>query len=92
MTEKADERGRVRIPRDLRDEYGDEFHIIELPHHVGLVPVDEDLPTELEEAVNERLKVKEDREERWYAVSEESPKNQEGGGRSGKIVGSTEVD
>lgn len=37
-----DDRGRLTLPKELRERYGDRYHIVELPHGVKLVPVDED--------------------------------------------------
>lgn len=41
MSKSTDERGRIYLPKDLRDRFGDEYRIVELPTHVALFPVDE---------------------------------------------------
>ena len=42
MSKSTDERGRIYLPKDVRERFGDQYRIVELPNHVALVPVDED--------------------------------------------------
>jgi bifunctional DNA-binding transcriptional regulator/antitoxin component of YhaV-PrlF toxin-antitoxin module len=42
MSKSTDERGRLYLPKDVRDRFGDRYRIVELPTHVALFPVDED--------------------------------------------------
>lgn len=42
MSKTTDERGRIYLPKRLRERFGDEYRIVELPTHVALFPVDED--------------------------------------------------
>ena len=42
MSKSTDERGRIYLPKDVRDRFGDQYRIVELPSHVALFPVDED--------------------------------------------------
>ncbi|RLM34436.1 AbrB/MazE/SpoVT family DNA-binding domain-containing protein [Haloarcula sp. Atlit-120R] len=42
MSKTTDERGRIYLPKDVRDRFGDQYRIVELPSHVALFPVDED--------------------------------------------------
>ena len=42
MSKSTDERGRIYLPKDVRDRFGDRYRIVELPSHVALFPVDED--------------------------------------------------
>jgi bifunctional DNA-binding transcriptional regulator/antitoxin component of YhaV-PrlF toxin-antitoxin module len=37
-----DDRGRITLPKELRERHGDRYHIIELRDGIKLVPVDED--------------------------------------------------
>jgi bifunctional DNA-binding transcriptional regulator/antitoxin component of YhaV-PrlF toxin-antitoxin module len=53
MTTKSDDRGRIYLPAEIRDEYGDEFRIVRLPSRVALVPVDEDPLVGIREAVGD---------------------------------------
>jgi bifunctional DNA-binding transcriptional regulator/antitoxin component of YhaV-PrlF toxin-antitoxin module len=53
MPTNTDERGRIYLPADIRDEYGDEFRIVRLPSRVALVPVDEAPLEGLREAVGD---------------------------------------
>lgn len=42
MSKSTDERGRLYLPKDIRERFGDRYRIIELPSHVALFPVDDD--------------------------------------------------
>ena len=42
MSKSTDERGRIYLPKDVRERFGDQYRIVELPNHVALFPVDED--------------------------------------------------
>lgn len=37
-----DDRGRLTIPKEIRERYGDRYHIVELHDGVKLVPIAED--------------------------------------------------
>ncbi|WP_218644799.1 AbrB/MazE/SpoVT family DNA-binding domain-containing protein [Natronomonas gomsonensis] len=53
MGTTADERGRIYLPKDVRDQYGDEYRIVKLPSHVVLLPIDEDPLEGVHEAVGD---------------------------------------
>ncbi len=42
MSKSTDERGRIYLPKDVRERFGDQYRIVELPSHVALFPVDDD--------------------------------------------------
>jgi bifunctional DNA-binding transcriptional regulator/antitoxin component of YhaV-PrlF toxin-antitoxin module len=42
MSKSTDQRGRIYLPKDVRERFGDQYRIVELPNHVALFPVDED--------------------------------------------------
>ncbi|AZH24244.1 AbrB/MazE/SpoVT family DNA-binding domain-containing protein [Haloplanus aerogenes] len=42
MSKSTDERGRLYLPKDVRDRFGERYRIVELPSHVALFPVDDD--------------------------------------------------
>jgi len=42
MSKSTDERGRIYLPKTVRERFGDRYRIVELPSHVALFPVDED--------------------------------------------------
>jgi bifunctional DNA-binding transcriptional regulator/antitoxin component of YhaV-PrlF toxin-antitoxin module len=42
MSKSIDQRGRIYLPKDIRERFGDQYRIVELPSHVALFPVDED--------------------------------------------------
>lgn len=37
-----DDRGRITLPKELRERHGDRYHIVELRDGIKLIPVDED--------------------------------------------------
>ncbi|MFB6151592.1 MAG: AbrB/MazE/SpoVT family DNA-binding domain-containing protein [Haloarculaceae archaeon] len=37
-----DDRGRLTIPKEFRERYGDRYHVVELRDGIKLIPVDED--------------------------------------------------
>lgn len=51
MSKSTDERGRIYLPKDVRERFGDRYRIVELPSHVALFPVDEDPIAGLREAI-----------------------------------------
>jgi bifunctional DNA-binding transcriptional regulator/antitoxin component of YhaV-PrlF toxin-antitoxin module len=53
MGTTADERGRIYLPKDVRDRYGDRYRIVELPTHVVLLPIDDDPIEGVHEAVGD---------------------------------------
>jgi len=42
MSKSLDERGRIYLPKDVRERFGETYRIVELPSHVALFPVDDD--------------------------------------------------
>lgn len=55
MSKSTDERGRIYLPKDVRERFGERFRIVELPTHVALFPVDEDPVEGVREAVGSAL-------------------------------------
>ena len=53
MSKSADERGRIYLPKGVRERFGDRYRIVELPSHVALFPVDEDPLEGLQAAVGD---------------------------------------
>jgi hypothetical protein len=53
MSKSTDHRGRIYLPKDIRERFGDRYRIVELPSHVALFPVDEDPLDGLRAAVGE---------------------------------------
>lgn len=51
MSKSTDERGRIYLPKDVRERFGDQYRIVELPSHVALFPVDENPLDGLRDAV-----------------------------------------
>lgn len=42
MTVETDDRGRIYLSKDLREKHGERFRVLDLPHRVVLIPIDED--------------------------------------------------
>ncbi|WP_138007723.1 AbrB/MazE/SpoVT family DNA-binding domain-containing protein [Halalkalirubrum salinum] len=53
MSKSTDERGRIYLPKEIRDRFGDQYRIVELPSHVALFPVDADPVEGLRAAVGD---------------------------------------
>ncbi|MGM0397808.1 MAG: AbrB/MazE/SpoVT family DNA-binding domain-containing protein [Halobacteriota archaeon] len=53
MSKSTDDRGRIYLPKDVRERFGDQYRIVELPGHVALFPVDDDPVEGLREAVGD---------------------------------------
>ena len=62
MGSTTDGRGRIYLPKDVRERYGEHYRIVELPTHVVLLPVDDDPLEGAREAVGDAFEGK-DREE-----------------------------
>lgn len=53
MGTSADGRGRIYLPKEIRERFGDEYRIVELPNRVVLLPVADDPQADLREAVGD---------------------------------------
>lgn len=53
MSKSTDERGRIYLPKEVRERFGEQYRIVELPSHVALFPVDEDPLAGLQAAVGD---------------------------------------
>ncbi|MFC6732194.1 MULTISPECIES: AbrB/MazE/SpoVT family DNA-binding domain-containing protein [unclassified Haladaptatus] len=53
MSKSTDERGRIYLPKAVRERFGDKYRIVELPSHVALFPVDDDPLQGIREAVGD---------------------------------------
>lgn len=58
MSKSTDDRGRIYIPKEIRERFGDQYRIVELPSHVALFPVDEDPMEGLRAAVGDAFEGK----------------------------------
>lgn len=55
MTVKTDERGRLYLSKDLRERYGQTYHVVEYADHIELIPVSDDPLGSLRENVGSAL-------------------------------------
>lgn len=51
-TVDVDSRGRIYLPKDMREEHGDKFKIVQLESGIKLIPIDEDPVEGLRKAMN----------------------------------------
>ena len=58
MAKSTDERGRIYLPKDVRERFGDEYRVVELPNYIALFPTDENPLEAVENAVGDALKEK----------------------------------
>jgi len=55
MGTNTDDRGRIYLPKGVRERFGERYRIVELPSHVALLPVAEDPLSAVEDAVGDSL-------------------------------------
>lgn len=55
MGTNTDERGRIYLPKEVRERYGEEYRVVKMPTHVALMPIDESPLEGLREAVGGAL-------------------------------------
>jgi bifunctional DNA-binding transcriptional regulator/antitoxin component of YhaV-PrlF toxin-antitoxin module len=65
----TDERGRIYLPKDVRERYGEHYRIVELPTHVVLLPVDDDPLEGVREAVGDAFEGKGQEESKAEALA-----------------------
>jgi bifunctional DNA-binding transcriptional regulator/antitoxin component of YhaV-PrlF toxin-antitoxin module len=53
---RADDRGRVTIPEEVRDRYGDQYRLVELDSGIKLVPIPDDPLADLRAAATDELR------------------------------------
>ncbi|PSQ16153.1 AbrB/MazE/SpoVT family DNA-binding domain-containing protein [Halobacteriales archaeon QS_8_69_73] len=53
---RTDDRGRVTIPKEVRDRYGDRYRLIELDSGIKLVPIPDDPLAQLRAAATDELR------------------------------------
>lgn len=58
MSKSTDERGRLYLPKDVRERFGEEYRVVELPDYVALFPIADDPLAAVEEAVGDQLEGK----------------------------------
>ena len=69
MGSTTDERGRIYLPKDVRERYGEHYRIVELPTHVVLLPVDDNPLEGAREAVGDAFKGRSQEESKADALA-----------------------
>lgn len=59
MGTTTDERGRIYLPKEVRDTYGEQYRVVQLPSHVALIPIDDDPLDGLREAIGDAFEGRE---------------------------------
>ena len=57
VSKSTDERGRLYLPKDVRERFGDEYRIVQLPNYVALFPVADDPLAAVREIVGDAIDV-----------------------------------
>jgi len=58
MSKTTDERGRIYLPKDVRERFGTKYRVVELPNYVALFPISDEPLDAVEEAVGDTLEGK----------------------------------
>ncbi|MFT4891342.1 MAG: bifunctional DNA-binding transcriptional regulator [Halobacteriales archaeon] len=53
---QVDDRGRITIPKDVRERYGEQYRLVELDSGIKLVPIPDDPVAELRAAASDELR------------------------------------
>ncbi|WP_066414626.1 AbrB/MazE/SpoVT family DNA-binding domain-containing protein [Halorubrum aethiopicum] len=75
MVTETDDRGRIYLPKELRDRHGERFRVVDLPSRIVLVPVDDDPLRAVRESAGaafEGKSIDELRDDARTAIAEES--------------------
>jgi len=78
MPIESDDRGRLYLSKDIRERYGEKFHVVEYSDHIELIPIDNDPLEGLREAVGSAFddkSIEELREEAQQKAKEEALEN-----------------
>lgn len=78
MPVESDDRGRLYLSKDIRERYGEKFHLVEYSDHIELIPIDNDPLEGLREAVGSAFddkSIEELREEAQQKAKEEALEN-----------------
>lgn len=85
MSKSTDERGRIYLPKAVRERFGDQYRIVELPSYVALFPVDENPLDGLQAAVGDTFESEESNDlkaEARTAIAREIQNESERGSRT----------
>lgn len=58
MAIETDDRGRVYLPKEIRNRHGERYRMVDLPSRIMLVPVDEEPLEAIQDEVGETLEGK----------------------------------
>lgn len=53
MSTETDKQGRLFLPKDIREQYGEKYHIVRHPDRIVLIPVADDPLAAIREAAGE---------------------------------------
>lgn len=55
MAVETDDRGRLYLPKDLREKHGERFRVLDLPHRVILIPIADDPLQAVRDSLGDRF-------------------------------------
>lgn len=55
MAVETDDRGRLYLPKDLREKHGERFRVLDLPRRVILIPIDDDPLQAVRDTIGDRF-------------------------------------
>lgn len=55
MAVQTDDHGRLYLPKDLREKHGERFRVLDLPHRVILIPIDDDPLQAVRDSIGDRF-------------------------------------
>lgn len=55
MAVETDDRGRLYLPKDLREKHGERFRVLDLPSRVILIPIDDDPLQAARDSIGDRF-------------------------------------
>lgn len=55
MAVETDDRGRLYLPKDLREKHGERFRVLDLPNRVILIPIDDDPLQAARDSIGDRF-------------------------------------
>lgn len=55
MAVETDDRGRIYLPKGIRERHGERFRVLDLPRRVVLIPIDEDPLEAVRDSIGDRF-------------------------------------
>lgn len=82
MSVETDSHGRLYLPSELRQKYGEKFHVVEYEDRIELIPIDEDPLQAVRDEIGDALEGKSKEELREEALERAKQEAEEDRGRT----------